>query len=866
MGFFSKAKNTNPDCGRCGLYKEATSKQMGVFGQGRKGIMILTKAPSAQQDRANNLLVGDATDMFRREIAKHGISLDEDCFVVSALGCKTHRKTEAAKKDAKKCLPRIEKYIKKYKPKMIVCLGAVALNQMAGKRFADVSIDTYQGHCLPDYENNCWLGALPHPSSLMQVDDYDNTLYNDKYYMKYYEMMLKEVFSYMGKELPLYHDVHNKVEIITEYRDVITILRYLQRGAGSVPYSYDYETNTALSFLPESSIKTVAVAPNPDIVYSFPMDFKNIFTPSQLNDIKNEWVEVIKNPNRLKTVHNVSLEYNYDANILGVDVPNYFDTMIAAHQENTAPGTKSLKYQLSMKFGVEEYDADVHPYLVPNSILEYNRIEELPINKVLHYNGIDALGGYWLYQQLSEKFKCNSRRKYKWRDCMQMYQRGIIALCRSHRRGVDLDLDFLREEEKSLLTERDEYIKKVHESREGKLYKEKTGQELEITNNNEIGKLVYEYLGIEPKRKTATGKGQVTKEAMEELGLGFVDDLLTAKKIEKHTNDFVSKLLHNNVDGRIYPEIGISHARSGRSNAFGLLNIQQVPKRSDLGKRVRRGFRAPEGYRIGSSDLSSVEISSNACCSSDPLLKQYIRDPSSDPHGDSAKSVFMMNDRQITKEIRQSMKSNFMFLLFYRGYPTSAAKRIFEMWDHTMTGEGITLHEHMKIRGIDSFFDLKDHIIEQADLLWERFPVFHAYQSSKENEYFERGYVENPAGFRRGGWITPNQSVNTPGQNLSFTWLLSAYIDIDDWLIQSNKKSYLWGQIHDDILSVIHDDEKQEVIDGIQYYMTKHQENKYDYLDIPLKADPEISPLNGSWYEVAPWIKDENGVWKPKEK
>lgn len=863
MGFFSKEKNTNPDCGNCGLYKEATSRQMGVFGQGRKGIMILTKAPSAQQDRANNLLVGDATDMFRREIAKHGISLDEDCFVVSALGCKTHRKTEASKKDAKKCLPRIEKYINKYNPTMILCLGAVALNQMAGKRFADVSIDTYQGHCLPDYKHNCWLGALPHPSSLMQVDAYDNTLYNDKYYMKYYEMMLKEVFSYVGKELPIYHDVHNKVEIITEYRDVINILKEVQKL--DTPYSYDYETNTALSFLPESSIKTVAIAPNPDIVYSFPMDFKNIFTPRQLNDIKNEWVTVIKNPNRRKTVHNVSLEYNYDANILGIDVPNYFDTMVAAHQENTAPGTKSLKYQLSMKFGIEEYDAEVHPYLVPNSILEYNRIEELPINKVLHYNGIDALGGYWLYQQLWNKFRCDSKRMFKWRECMQLYQKGIIALCRSHRRGVDLDLDFLREEEKSLLTERDEYIKKVHESREGRLYKEKTGKELEITNNSEIGKLVYEYLEIEPIRKTDTGKGQVTEEALGELGLGFVTDLLTAKKIEKHCNDFVSKLLHNNVDGRVYPEIGISRARSGRSNAFGMINIQQIPKRSDLGKRVRKGFVAPAEYRCGSFDYASVEISTNCCCSKDPVLQAYITQPNSDPHGDSAKSFFMMNDEQVTKQIRQSMKSNWMFLKFYQGWSSSAAKRIFDMWDHTLTGEGITLHEHMKVRGIDSFFNLRDHAEEQGELLWERFSVFHEYQSSKENEYFTKGYIENPAGFRRGNWITANRSVNTPAQNLGFYWLLSAYIDIDEWLIRSKKKSYLWGQIHDDILPMIHEDETQEVIEGIVYYMTKYQEDKYDHIIVPLRTDPELSPLGGNWYQLESWIKDKkDGMWKPK--
>jgi DNA polymerase I-like protein with 3'-5' exonuclease and polymerase domains len=256
-------------------------------------------------------------------------------------------------------------------------------------------------------------------------------------------------------------------------------------------------------------------------------------------------------------------------------------------------------------------------------------------------------------------------------------------------------------------------------------------------------------------------------------------------------------------------------------------------------------------------------VSTNACCSNDPVLKQYIRD-GADPHHDNAKLAYLMSDDQVSKEIRQFTKQAWTFLLFYRGYPTSSAKRIIDNWEHLKTNEGFTLREHFAINGIKDFFALRDHCIEKADEMWERFSVFHEYQGNKEKEYFEKGYVENPMGFRRGNWITPNMSVNSPAQGLGFQWVLDSYVAIDDWFRKENMKSYLPFQIHDDIVHIVAEDELQEVLEHGHYLMTKRLENKYDHIDIPLTVDTEVSEVGGSWYDVKPWIRGEDGVWKPE--
>jgi uracil-DNA glycosylase family 4 len=861
MGFFTTIQNNNPQCGKCGLFKKSTNPRMGFQGEGRKKILLLSKAPSSAQDKSGDLFVGEATNILRKELKEVGIDLERDCWIVSALGCKTNRTKIRTDKDAQHCYPRVEKVIKKLKPELIICLGSVALNQIAKGRMSDVNIEAYQGKVYPDYKHNCWVGTLPHPASLLLEDDYGNTLYDDKYYMAFFKRMVANVISFNEKEMPDYHNVQSKVQILTNYNDIASMLEgILARNKSFI--AYDYETNTASSFLPKIRVESIAVTDSPDIVWAFPYDRKGMFTRKQLHHIKELWCKIISRPTVLKVVHNMALEYNFDAKYYGVDIDNYFDTMVACHQLDVTPGTKGLKYQLSIRYGIEEYDGETSHFLVPPDINSYNQIHKCPTNKLLLYNGIDTLGGYWLYQDIYKELKYYTKRKSKQRECADLYQAGYKALCRSHRKGLDIDVDFLKEEEKYLYDLRDDYIKKVRDSDAGRLYKKKTGQDLEITNNNEIARLVYEFMDIEPLRKTPTGKGQATKEALEELHLDFIDDLLYAKTVEKHRNDFVSKILHCHVGGRIYPEIGISHARSGRSNAFGVVNIQQIPKRKELTKRVRKAFKAPEGYRFVCRDLGSVEVSTNALCSNDPVLKQYIRD-GADPHHDNAKLAYMMNDEQVTKKIRQFTKMAWTFLLFYKGYPSSSAKRIMEQWEHLITGDGFTLKEHYAINGIKDYYALKDHCIEKAEEMWERFSVFHEYQSTKEREYFEKGFVSTPMGFRRGGFVTPNMTINSPAQGLGFQIVLDSYVALDEWLRKDNIDAWLAFQIHDDIVHIISDDYLQEVLEHGHWIMTDRLNEKYDWCDIPLTVDTEVSPVGGSWYDVEGWGRDNNGIWVP---
>lgn len=864
MALFSSGKDIikRPKCSACGLFREVNNPRFKPQGKGGKGILFITPSPSGQQDKSGSLYEGEATHYFASQLEKRGINLKRDCWILPATGCFTNRKSEAVKKrNQTQCKPRYEGYIKQLNPKIIIALGGPSLNAMAKGIYYKPNIKTYEGRVLPDYTRNCWLGSLPHPLHLVRGDDHGNCLKDDKYYMTYYDRMINNVLRYVNKEMPPYHDIDSKIESIIDYRDVISLLDSIIENKPKA-LSFDYETNSATSFVEGVIMETASLAWNRDRGFSFPVDRAGCFTKEQQDNIKRRLRIILMDDDIGKVAHAIMLEDNWSIEYLGVDKINWlFDTQVGAHMLDVTEKTKGLKHHLSIRYGITDYGSEIHPFLV-SEVNEFNKIHKVKTRDLLHYNGIDALGGFWLYQDMWKELGLDRKRSRR-KLITDLYMEGCKSLCKVYRKGIPLDLDFFEKESILLRQEEAEALHKVRNSREGKLFKEREGHDLDISNSNQLGKLLYDYLKIEPPFRTATGKGSTDKAALSAIDLPFLKDVSEAKKLYTLRNTFVEKMPRMAVNGIIHPEYSICHTVTGRSNCFAP-NLQQIPKRWPRGKQIRKGFVAPEGYYIGCFDYSSVEISTNACCSNDEDLKFYIRTPGTDMHGDSAEIFFGLPPEEITKEMRQNQKSNWNFLLFYGGFPSSAAKRIYETWDDTLTSSGISLHDHMRIRGINTLYELKAHAEEEAEKLWKRFPTFKKYRDWKDEEYFTKGYVTTALGFRRNGYVTRNMTVNAPAQGTGFQWLLDSLIATDKWFEDNNMKSYVLGQIHDDLMICIHHSELQEVINGVIWNMTTRLENKYDHIDIPLKTDPEISDLSGSWYSCREWGKGDNGIWGPK--
>lgn len=102
-------------------------------------------------------------------------------------------------------------------------------------------------------------------------------------------------------------------------------------------------------------------------------------------------------------------------------------------------------------------------------------------------------------------------------------------------------------------------------------------------------------------------------------------------------------------------------------------------------------------------------------------------------------------------------------------------------------------------------------------------------------------------------------------KNSAFHCLLWSIIEIQKELDRREMESLPICEIHDCILSSCPDDELQDYINLSVNIMTKKIRKAWNWIVVPLIAEVDVTPINGSWHEKAPWMKHDNGIWGPKK-
>ena len=116
----------------------------------------------------------------------------------------------------------------------------------------------------------------------------------------------------------------------------------------------------------------------------------------------------------------------------------------------------------------------------------------------------------------------------------------------------------------------------------------------------------------------------------------------------------------------------------------------------------------------------------------------------------------------------------------------------------------------------------ESHVKEIEQQFWDVLQVTKKWQDGLVASYNECGYVETKLGFRRYGPLKKNEIINTPIQATAFHRLLLALIDSEDEMRKQHMRSEIIGQIHDDLVTDIFEDESDEIIDLQEEMMTKH--------------------------------------------
>jgi DNA polymerase-1 len=243
----------------------------------------------------------------------------------------------------------------------------------------------------------------------------------------------------------------------------------------------------------------------------------------------------------------------------------------------------------------------------------------------------------------------------------------LEILCRMEQLGVLIDPTPLA----GLRTTMNEELRAL----EVKAY-QAAGHEFNLASPKQLEAVIFDELGLKVSKRTRTGRS-TDHEALEAIE----DDHPLPKIVLEHRG--IAKLLGTYVDALpkiIHPETGRIHTRWEQSvAATGRLsskdpNLQNIPIRTEHGKRIREAFVAPAGHVILSADYSQIELRVLAHLSHDPKLVEAFQS-GQDVHVRTAMEVFGVAEPDVTPTMRAQSKTVNFGVIYGMG-PQALAKRL----------------------------------------------------------------------------------------------------------------------------------------------------------------------------------------------
>ncbi len=351
---------------------------------------------------------------------------------------------------------------------------------------------------------------------------------------------------------------------------------------------------------------------------------------------------------------------------------------------------------------------------------------------------------------------------------------------------------------------------------------ELAGQPFNLASPKQLGEILFTKLGLPVKKKTASGGPSTDEEVLSELALDYPLPklLLEHRSLAKLKGTYTDKLPRqiNPETGRVHTHFSQASVVTGRL-ASSDPNLQNIPVRTEEGRRIRTAFIAPEGSSIVSADYSQIELRIMAHLSGDERLLDAFAH-GEDVHRATAAEIFGVTPLEVGPDQRRVAKS-INFGLIYGMSAFGLARQL-------------GLERSAAQTYIDRYF--------------ARYPGVARYMEEARESARQHGYVETAFGRRL--WFPEIRSsngnrrqgaeraaINAPMQGTAADLIKLAMIAVQDWLLRSPLKSRLILQVHDELLLEVPDGELVEVRTHLPRLMAQVAE-----LKVPLVVEVGVGP------------------------
>ena len=323
---------------------------------------------------------------------------------------------------------------------------------------------------------------------------------------------------------------------------------------------------------------------------------------------------------------------------------------------------------------------------------------------------------------------------------------------------------------------------------------EEAGEEFNINSPKQLGEILFGKLGLKGGKKTKSGystAADVLEKLAEEHKI--VADILNYRTLSKLNSTYAEGLLgYIGKDGRIHGEFNQMVTATGRISSTNP-NLQNIPIRTELGRRFRKVFVPKEGCVFIDADYSQVELRILASMSGDPKLIEAYRD-AKDIHAVTASQVFHIPLSEVTDQQRRNAKAvNFGIVYGISAFGLS---------------EGLSISRNEAKEYIERYFTT--------------YPDVKKYLDSEVSFARENGYIKtffgrrrpvpdiNASNFMRRSF-SERVAMNSPIQGTAADIMKKAMNEVDRALREGGFKSRIVVQVHDELLIEAPLEEKDEV-------------------------------------------------------
>ncbi len=600
----------------------------------------------------------------------------------------------------------------------------------------------------------------------------------------------------------------NYETILTEER-----LQYWLKALKAAPlFAFDTET-TSLNYL-NARIVGLSFAIKAGTAAYLPLKHDYIGAPAQLDfdHVMALFKPLLEDPKQAKVGQNLKYDrhvlLNHDIDLQGIE----HDTMLESYVLDSTASRHDMDSLAEKHLG----RTTIHFEDIAGKGKKQLTFNDIDIEQAAPYAAEDADITLQLHQTLWPQLEAIPSLLSVYRN-LEMPLLPVINTL--ERNGVNIDIWMLQQQSDALATKIDNLEQQAWAIAE---------EEFNLGSPKQLGTILYEKLALPILKKTPKGQPSTAESVLQDLadeGYELPQVIMAYRSMSKLKSTYTDRLPEqvNKSTGRVHTSYHQAVTATGRLSSSDP-NLQNIPIRSEEGRKIREAFVAPDGYTILAADYSQIELRIMAHLSQDAgLLNAFAA--GEDIHRHTAAEIFGVNLDAVTNDQRRSAKA-INFGLIY----------------------GMSAHGLSKQLGIE-----RGQAAEYINTYFERYPGVKTYMNNTRDQAKLDGYVETlfgrrlylpeinaSNGMRR--QYAERTAINAPMQGTAADIIKCAMITIQRWLDSKATDIRMIMQVHDELVFEVPTKQLDEAQKTIEKFMVDAAE-----LSVPL----EVGMGTGLNWEVA---------------